>query len=107
MPLTQVELPSTNKLGSLPGYVSSGDFQAGVIVVQEASRLINYTHFNLEEFDLIFATIELKWWGVNEQIKGLAERVRQFFTYFTAKKKKFLFYIDLKVVCRQICCSCA
>lgn len=43
MPLTQVELPSTNKLGSLPGYVSSGDFKAGVIVVQEVI-LINQTY---------------------------------------------------------------
>lgn len=35
MPLTHVELPSSNKLGSLPGYVSSGDFKAGIIVIQE------------------------------------------------------------------------
>jgi len=49
MPLNQVNIESANKLGSLPGYVSSGNQKAGVIVIQE-------------------------WWGVNEQIKGLAER---------------------------------
>lgn len=35
MPLTKIEIPSENKLGSLPGYISSGDFKAGVIVIQE------------------------------------------------------------------------
>ena len=35
MPLNKVDLPSTNKLGSLPGYVSTGDFKSGVIVIQE------------------------------------------------------------------------
>jgi carboxymethylenebutenolidase len=48
MTLTQITIESENKLGSLPGYVTSGDRKAGVIVIQE-------------------------WWGVNEQIKKLAE----------------------------------
>ncbi|CAF0937240.1 unnamed protein product [Brachionus calyciflorus] len=48
MVLQQVTLESKNKLGSLPGYVTAGDHKTGVIVIQE-------------------------WWGVNEQIKNLAE----------------------------------
>ena len=35
MPLNQIEIQSTNKLGTLPGYVSLGNHKAGVIVLQE------------------------------------------------------------------------
>ena len=56
MPLTTVTLQSLNKLGSLPGYVSSGSHKAGLVVIQE-------------------------WWGANEQIKKLAET---WFPDFTA-----------------------
>lgn len=35
MPLTQVTVPSENKLGPLPVYVSSGDHKSAVIVLQE------------------------------------------------------------------------
>jgi carboxymethylenebutenolidase len=49
MSLSKVVLESENKLGSLPGYVSALNKKAGVIVIQE-------------------------WWGVNDQIKNLAEK---------------------------------
>lgn len=48
MPLSTVTLNSLNKLGSLPGYVTSGSHRAGLVVIQE-------------------------WWGANDQIKKLAE----------------------------------
>ena len=35
MALTTVTLQSLNKLGTLPGYVTSGSQKAGVIVIQE------------------------------------------------------------------------
>lgn len=63
MPLTQVQIESENKLGPLPGYLSSGQHKAAVIVIQEA-------------------------WGVTDQIKGMAERVRAFLSLFHLLKRK-------------------
>ena len=48
MPLTTVTLQSKNKLGPLPGYVTSGSQKMGLVVIQE-------------------------WWGANDQIKKLTE----------------------------------
>ena len=41
MPLTQVTIPSTNKLGSLPGYLSAGEHKQGVVVIQEVRNTKN------------------------------------------------------------------
>ena len=40
MPLEKITIESTNKQGSLPGYVSSGNQKAGVIVIQEVAKVI-------------------------------------------------------------------
>ena len=37
MPLEKVEFKSENELGQIPAYISIGDKQAGVIVLQEVS----------------------------------------------------------------------
>jgi hypothetical protein len=50
MSLNQVSILSENKLGSLPGYVSSGEHKTGVVVIQEVKKCLFILNFKRRNF---------------------------------------------------------